>query len=159
MGVRYIRGETNPVFVTVATAKAVAIGDMVGMSGGTLVKSSDTTWDTNLATTQTAFGTVYLGVAVQRKDANVARVHGNSEDNRIRVATRGIFEFDTASASYAVGDLVGPAKQTGNYIEDQKVAAVASEAYAIGRVVEATSSSTKVLVELLSNILPAAQQG
>jgi hypothetical protein len=159
MGARYIRGETRPVFVTVATAKAVSTGALVGMSGGTLVLASDTTWDTNTAGTQADFAPLFLGVAAQDKVADVARVHGNSEDNRIRVATSGIWEFDCASASFAVGDLVGPAKQSGDYLEDEKVVSTSGvEANSIGRVVEATSSATKVKVEILSKLLPAARQ-
>lgn len=155
---QYVLGATAPAIVTVATAKAVATGDLVGMSGGTLVRAEDTAWDTNLATTQTAFAALFLGVSAQRKDANVARVPGNSEDNVIRVDTTGVFEYDCASASFAVGDLVGPAKDTGNALLSNKVVSVASEAYAIGRVWEATSSATRVKVKILSKLLPAARQ-
>lgn len=155
---RYIRGETSPAFVTVATAQSCVAGDLVGMSTGTLVKASETTWDTNLATTQAAFVLLFAGVAAQRKDATVARVHGNSTDNLVRVDPEGTWEFDCASASFAVGDLVGPAKASGNALEDQKVAAAGSESVAIGRVVEATSSATRVKVKILSKLLPAARQ-
>lgn len=159
MGARYIRGETRPVFVTVATAKAVSTGALVGMSSGTLVLASDTTWDTDTSGTQADFVPLFLGVAAQDKVANVARVHGNSEDNKIRVATSGIWEFDCASANFAVGDLVGPAKASGNALEDEKVVSVSTtEANAIGRVVEAGTSVTKVKVEILSKLLPSARQ-
>lgn len=158
MAAYYKRGATDPVVAPVLTAQAVEVGDLVGLSSGNVVRAEDTTWDTNLATTQTAFANAFLGVSGQRKVATVARVIGNGTDNRIRVATGGIYEFDCASASFAVGDLVGPAKQSGNALESQKVASVASEAYAIGRVVEATSSATKVLVRLLSKLGPAARQ-
>lgn len=158
MGARYIRGETNPVFVTVATAKAVSTGAIVGMSSDTLVLASDTTWDTNIATTQTAFTPLFLGVAAQDKVTTVARVHGNSDDNVIRVATGGVWEFDCASANFAVGDKVGPAKASGNALEDEKVVAVATEALAIGRVVESATSATKVKVQILSALMPAARQ-
>lgn len=40
---QYQFGGTNPTIATVATAKAVAVGDIVGMSSGTLVKASDET--------------------------------------------------------------------------------------------------------------------
>lgn len=158
MGARYIRGETRPVFVTVATAKAVSTGALVGMSSGTLVNASDTTWDTNIAGTQADFTPLFLGVAAQDKVANVARVHGNSEDNKIRVATSGIWEFDCASATFEVGDLVGPAKASGNALEDEKVVAVADETMNIGRVIERGTSITKVKVEILSKLLPSARQ-
>ena len=158
MAAKFIKGETNPLVVTVATAKGVEVCDLVGMSSDTVVKASDTTWDTNLATTQTAFANLFLGAAAQRKIANTARVQGNSDDNKMTVCTQGIVEFDCASATFAVGDLVGPAKQSGNALEDQKVVGVASEAYAIGRVAKSGASVTKVWVQLLSKLAPAARQ-
>lgn len=154
MASRYYAGETQALIAPVLTAQAVAIGDLVGLSSGNVVRAEDITWDTDLATTQEDFVPVFLGVAAQRKDATVARVPGNSEDNVIRIDTDGVFEFDCASASFNVGDLVGPAKQTGNALESQKVAAVASAARAIGRVWEKTTSSTKVKVKLISTLMP-----
>lgn len=155
---QYQLGNTNPTIATVATAKAVAVGDIVGMSSGTLVKASDETWDTNLATTQTNFVTKFLGVSGQQKDANVARVFGNATDNVIRVDAGGVFTFDCASATFEVGDLVGCAKQSGNALEDQKVVSVASEALAIGRVVERGTSITRVKIQILSKLNPLARQ-
>lgn len=155
---QYQFGNTNPTIATVATAKAVAVGDICGMSSGTLVKASDETWDTNLATTQTNFVTKFLGVSGQQKDANVARVFGNATDNVIRVDAGGVFTFDCASATFEVGDLVGCAKQSGNALEDQKVVSVASEALAIGRVVERGTSITRVKIQILSKLNPLARQ-
>src|SRR5262245_26551848 len=150
MSSRYVRGETDPVIAPVLTAQAVAPGDLVGLSSGNVVRAEDTAWDTNTATTQLAFAALFLGVSGQRKSANVARVDANGEDNRIRVDASGVFEFDCAAANFAVGDLVGPAKATGNALESQKVAAVATENLAVGRVVEPGSSVTKVKVRVLS---------
>jgi hypothetical protein len=155
---QYLYGTINPVVAPVLTAQAVAVGDIVGLSSGNVVRASDETWDTNLATTQTAFVTRFLGVSGQQKDATVARVFGNSSDNLIRIDCSGIFEFDCASATFAIGDLVGCAKQTGNLLEAQKVVAVASEALAIGRVVEAGASITRVKIQLLSVKNPVARQ-
>lgn len=155
---QYIRGDTRPVIAPVATAQAVAVGDIVGLSSGNTVRAEDTTWDTNTATTQAAFALLFLGVSGQRKTAAVARVDGNGEDNRIRIDADGIWEFDCASATFAVGDLVGPAKQTGNALESQKVVAVATENLAIGRVAEAGASVTRVKVKILSVKMPAGRQ-
>lgn len=157
---RYLYDDCAPIKVTIATAKAVDAGDLVGMSSGTLVKAEDTAWDTDLATTQTAFSNVlYVGVAMQTKTSTtVARVPGNSEDNVIMVATAGVWEFDCASATFEVGGLVGPAKDTGNALLSDKVVTVASEAYAIGRVVERGTSITRVKVRLLSKLAPLARQ-
>lgn len=158
MSAQYIREETHPVIAPVLTAQAVERGDLVGISSGNVVRAEDTAWNTNIGTTQTDFAAIFAGVSGQRKEADVARVDGNSEDNAIRVSTTGIYEFDCASATFTVGQLVGPAKQTGDLLESQKVVGVATEALAIGRVVEAGTSITKVKVRLLSKMLPTARQ-
>lgn len=155
---QYQYGGTNPTIATVATAKAVAVGDLCGMSSGTLVKASDTTWNTDLATTQSDFRALFLGVSGQQKDANVARVFGNATDNVIRIDAGGVFVFDCASATFEVGDFVGPAKQSGNALEDQKVVKVSTEATAIGRVVERGTSITRVKIQILSVLNPTARQ-
>ena len=153
---KFIRGGTSPIFSPVATATAIALGDLTAQVSGNAVAAGSFTWTTDLATTQTNFAAAFLGVAASRKDANVARVHGYSTDNTLRTV-QGIWEFDCASASFAVGDLVGPAKQTGNLLEPQKVVSVATVALSIGRVVEATSSATRVRVEIHSTLHPTAR--
>lgn len=155
---QYQYGGTNPTIATVATAKAVAVGDLCGMSSGTLVKASDTTWNTDLATTQSDFRALFLGVSGQQKDANLARVFGNATDNVIRIDAGGVFTFDCASATFEVGDFVGAAKQSGNALEDQKVVKVSTEATAIGRVVERGTSITRVKIQILSVLNPIARQ-
>jgi len=155
---QYQFGGTNPTIATIATAKAVAVGDLVGMSSGTLVKASDTTWNTDLATTQSDFRALFLGVSGQQKAAGDARVFGNATDNVVRVDAGGIFQFDCASATFEVGDLVGPAKDTGNALLDQKVVKVTPEASAIGRVVERGTSITRVKIQILSVLNPLARQ-
>jgi hypothetical protein len=114
---RYLRGDVRSTVVPVATDKAVEVGDIVGLSSGTLVLASDTTWDTDLATTQTAFALLFIGASMQKKVDDEARVQGNGADNIINVGADGIWEFNTASASYTVGQLVGPAKATGGRSE------------------------------------------
>lgn len=156
---QYIRGNVNEVKATIATAKAVDAGDLVGMSSGTLVKAEDQTWDTDLATTQAAFVALFLGASMQSKTSTTnARVFGNSEDNVITVATSGEYEYDCASATFEVGGLVGPAKDTGNALLSDKVVTVSTEAAAIGRVVERGTSITRVKVRLLSKLCPLARQ-
>lgn len=158
MTARYIRGDTSPVIAPVLTAQAVEVMDLVGLSSGNVVRASDETWLGSTALTQAAFARKFLGVSGQRKTAARARVDANGRDNVIRVDTEGFYLFDCASATFAVGDLVGPAKATGNALENQKVVAVADESLAIGRVAEAGTSITAVYVKLLSTLGPAARQ-
>lgn len=158
MASRYLYGDTRDVVAPVLTAQAVAVGDLVGLSSGNVVRAEDETWITDTATTQANFVQKFLGASGQVKVAGTARVPANSEDNVIRVAVDGVYEFDCASATFKVGDLVGPAKATGDALESKKVVAVAGEHLAIGRVVEAGTSVTKVKVQLLSVKAPAARQ-
>jgi hypothetical protein len=147
----------RPQKVTIATAQPVSIFDLVGLSSGTLVRAEDTPWDTDLGTTQAAFVSSFVGWSNCQKAANVARVTGYPSDNICMVETGGVIEFDAISDTYAVGDLIGPAKASGNALESQKVAKVPTEARAIGRC-RTKGTTTTVQVELLSKLLPSARQ-
>lgn len=143
---RYRYGDSRPVVsAAVVTDTVIEIGDLVT---STPANAGAVTWDTNLATTQEAFHDVFLGVANQQsRDGDTAA---------IRVATSGVYEFDCAAATFNLGDLVGPAKQSGNLLEPQKVVAVATPNLAIGRVVKKYgSNTTKVLVEIDSTVVRA----
>lgn len=147
-----------PVAVPIATAQAVAIGDLVAIINGTMVRGQDVAWDTNLATTQAAFVNGFVGYSNCAKPANVARVVGHPKDNEVLVITDGVINLPCVPATYAVGDLVGLAKQTGNALESQKVVGVATEATAIGRCRSAGTGLTSIDVQLLSKLMPAARQ-
>ena len=156
----YQYGDARPVMATIAAAKTAEVGDIFGYSSGTVVKASDEAWVTDLATTRTNFVAKFLGASAQKKAAN-ADPYGNTGENagKIRVDTGGVRKYAAAAGSYPVGQLVGPAKQSGNALEDNKVDDVSSEAHAIGRVVkEGGTDPAYVLVELLSKVAPAARQ-
>lgn len=146
---RWRYGDTKPVeSKAVASAVVIEIGDLVesASSGSAVTPADDHTWNTNLATTQEEFHDRFLGVATQRSR--------NGDDDPIVVATAGVFEFECAAATFEQGALVGPAKQSGNALENQKVVGVASANLAIGRVVKPyTSNTTKVLVEIVSTVV------
>jgi len=156
MAAQYLYGETNPIDCPIATAQAVDIGDVVGISSGTLVRASDTTWNTSLAQTQADFRALFLGVAGQAKDNATAQIRGNSIANRCRVDSDGTYLFNTASASYNVGDLVGPAKASGNALLNDTVASVAALDKAICYVFEITDTATTVKVRIQSVKTPNA---
>lgn len=140
---RYRHGETKPVVSkAVVSATVVEVGDLVS---NVPAAAAATTWDTNIATTQEAFHDVFLGVSEQRSR--------NGDTATLRLATKGVFEFDCASATFNLGTLVGAAKQTGNLLESQKVVAVATANLAVGRVAKQyDSATTKVQVEINSTI-------
>ncbi len=155
---RYMHGDTRPRSVAVATAQAIGIGDVISLISNTALRGADVTWDTDTATTQTAQSAGFVGISVQQKTANVARVFGNAEDNVLVVASGGVWEFDCASATFEFGDRVGLAKQSGNLLESQKVVGVATDLLMIGRVAKRGTSITRVQVDLLGKLDPAARQ-
>lgn len=137
---------------TVTQGQQIAItGYGIGRVPPTAVLTAET------AVTQYSFCQKFAGVSNQRKVTLLARIFGNSEDNLIMVARGGVVEFDCVSASFAAGDFVGPAKDTGNTLLNQTVVAVPHPALAVGRVVRRYTSVTKVEVEILSAKKPVHQ--
>ena len=152
---RWRYGETNPVVTKpIASATVIEIGDLVEMAAdGTVTPASAHTWNTDLATTQNEFQDTHLGVAMQRSR--------NGDTQPIRVATSGVFEFDCASATFELGALVGPAKQTGNALENQKIIALTAgnENKAVGRVAKRVSpADVKAYIDLVSTVLRGGPQ-
>lgn len=147
---RYRYGDTYPVSPSFKSGTAVELGDLVYLDAGdsTKVKPAGSfTWDTDLATTQRQFARACAGVAAQSYDGSNDQAYG-IKDGKLRIDSDGVFEFACDSASFKIGDLVGPAKQSGNALEPQKIAAVASADLAIGRVVEEGASVTKIKVRI-----------
>ncbi len=145
----YRHGNTKPVSVPVESATVISRGDLVWMDTNGVKPASAFTWDTNIATTQAAFTPKFLGVSMNDSRA------GDVEP--ITVNRAGVFEFDCASASFAVGALAGSAKASGNNMENQKAVSVATANLAIGRVFKATTSATKVLIEIVSGVFGGTQ--
>lgn len=159
MGSMYRYGETHPVVSDVASATVIEIGDLVYQDSDKALPAGHDTdgngtgdlWDTNIGTTQTAFHANFLGVAAQRSRA------GDSKP--IRVNTTGRHEFDCAAAQFSLGDYVGPAKTSGNNLEDQKVVKVSNPWQAIGRVAKQyTANTTKVLVDVQATVMTGGPQ-
>lgn len=145
------RGEPNPVETkAVPTATVIERGDLIATKAasdpGDPYSAADQAWDTDLATTQTAFALRFLGVALDRSRSG--------DVDPIRANTSGVHKFSCASAAWELGALVGPAKQSGNLLENQKVASVATEALAIGRIAKRYGSAvTEVEVEVFSRLM------
>lgn len=137
-------------------AKVISIGDMVTQASNKAVPASDYTYQggsggtyTSLALAQEAFVKDFLGVSRE------ARRAADSETNLV-IDQEGVFEFDCASATFEVGDLVGPAGDTSGStytLYNQKAVAVARKRLAIGRVWKRGTTVTTVLVKLFSQKL------
>lgn len=139
----------------ITAAKVIFIGDLVAGVSNKAVPASDFTYAggsggtyTTLALAQEAFVKAFRGVsreASRATDAFTTRVIDKS----------GYFEFDAASATFEVGDLVGPAGDVSGAtycLYNQTVVAVARKRLAIGRVVKRGTTVTKVLVELFNPV-------
>jgi len=143
----YVRGSKKAV-TTKAIVEATVIeqGDLLSITAGVPDPADDFTWDTDLATTQAAFVALFAGVALEAS--------ADGDTDTLLMARAGIFKFTCASATFELGALVGPAKATGNALENQKVVAVADEKLAIGRVAKREGSAvTEVQVEVMSTVL------
>lgn len=152
----WLYGDVHPVRTGAPqSAVLIAKGDMIAQapsggvtgatSGATIAEgepypASDQPWDTSLAVTQEAFHDAFLGVSAQKS--------ASGDVDPLTANTRGVHSFTCASASFKNGALVGPAKQSGNLLEDQKVVAVATANLATGKVVGNHTSVTKVPVEV-----------
>lgn len=96
--------------------------------------------------TQYSFHLSYAGVADQSYDGTTAGLNtAGIKDGKIRVLQDGVFEENTAAATYAPGDLVGLAKQSGNLLEPQKVVACSGKSQAVGRVAEGLGTSATLV--------------
>ena len=145
---RYRYGDANPVQVPVASATVIEIGDLVYLSSGNALPASSQADLGTKAQNQEGFHDAFIGVSMSRSR--------NGDTAPIDVATSGVFEFDSASASYALGALVGPAGTGAGDavgVANQTVESVATANLAIGRVAAATTSQTKVKVDIVSTVL------
>ena len=154
---RWRYGDVNPVVAAVDSATVIEIGDLVWQDTNDAKPAGDFSWSSSIGGTQDGFANKFLGVAVQRSKAG--------ETNQIRVATSGVFEFACASTTFELGDIVGPAKASGNTLEPQKVVSVADLAFSIGKVsMRVATTNTTVLVAIQSNVMaggiqPSASSG
>lgn len=146
----WLSGDVDNRPAPVATATALEPGDLVSRnaSTGIVTPASDFTWTTDLATTQAAFVLLFFGCSQQLKTANVARVHGNSDDNIVMIEMSGVREYDCASADFTFGQLLGPAKQAGNALENKKLVGVASKSLATHICVRAGTGLTRVQAKM-----------
>jgi len=140
-------GETNPVMAAVDSAQVIEIGDLLWLNTDDARPASQFSYGASLTATQESFVDVFLGVAMQRSRSG--------DTAEIRCATSGVFEFDCASATFEIGDLVGVDDNAGgDTLLDQQVIAVPHVAKAVGKVQKrVTTAGTKVLARITSAIM------
>lgn len=133
-------------YADVADAQDISRGNLCALDGGTIVTAADETWDTNEATTRANFVSKFAGVATR------AHANGDGDKHNVPFAAEGVFDFTAVSDDYEIGDLVGPAKDTGNALLANKVKAVSTLDEAIGTVVKKAGSATTVKVRVFERL-------
>jgi len=150
---RWRYGDTNPRLCAVDSATVIEIGDLVYLDTDDVKPATSQADATSPTLNQQAFHDKFAGVAAQASAA------GDTDD--IRVDTTGVFEFDAASATFEIGDLIGAAENgTGDGILNQTVIAAVTPAATegIGTVAKREPSAvTKVLVDIQSTLLSPLQ--
>jgi hypothetical protein len=149
---RWRYGDTDPVLMPVADTIVVEIGDLIYQASGLARPASQLADAGTEAANQEAFHDAFVGVAMQ------ASPDGSTEP--IRVATRGVFEFDCLSTTAEVGDLFGVDEDgTGVELLDQTIAKVATPNLAIGRCAKRINpAGTRALVEIVSTVMRGGPQ-
>ncbi len=143
---RWRYGDTKPVVHSVGTTTVLEIGDLLYFDGNDVKRASSQVDQASEAGNQEVFHDNFAGVTMQ------ASRDGDTQP--VRVATAGVFEFDTLSDTYEVGDLIGVDEAaSGTVLEDQVVTAVATANLAIGRCAKTVNpAGSKVLVEIVSTV-------
>ena len=143
------RGDTDPVFLAPASADVIEQGDLLFLDPDTSTPrvASSMGDQGSLRLNQDVFQEYFLGVALQASRSG--------DTDKIAIATLGEFEFDIASGTWTVGDLMGAAEQSsGTALENQKVGTAARATLAIGRAAETIgTAATKILVRIKSTIM------
>lgn len=148
---RWRYGETNPVLMPLDSETVIEIGDLLYLASGEVLPVAALESAGSLAATQEAFHDAFVGVAMQSSPLGSA--------TPIRVATTGVFEFDCASATFDVGDLIGGNDSGAGSLDNQIVDEVATPNLAIGRCVKRVSpAGTKVLVDVVSTLVKGGPQ-
>lgn len=144
---RWRYGETNPVVLSVDGSTLIEIGDLVYLDGDTVYSAANQAAQGSASANQQAFHAQFAGVAMQSSPV------GGTDP--IRVATTGVFEFECDSATFEVGNLVGPETPSGSTtLLNQQVIAVSAVDLAVGRCASRVNpASTSVLVDIVSTVL------
>ena len=150
---RYRHGDTKPVMMPVDSSTAIDIGDLIYLNNDDALPASSQADQGSETANQRLFASKFLGVAQQRSR--------DGDDQPIRIATSGVFEFECTAATFTVGDLVGVDEASdGTSLEDQTVVGVNLEDLAIGKVHKAElSNATRVKVEIQSQVMQLAALG
>ena len=146
---RFRRGISEYTTIPSPASTMINPGDLIFNNGGVAQVASAFTFTTDLPTTQALAKQKFLGVAMDYKSAS------DPSTTPILVCLKGVFEYPVTafSAAHHIGEFVGPAKDTGSNMLDQKLAIAPTFDLGIGVLVEeALNGATGVVVYLQSSI-------
>lgn len=146
MAVTLVRGKGQQIVRSfpVDSTTVIAIGDLVFLDTDDLKPAASFTWNTNIATTQGDFAAKFAGVAL------TASASGETDPVQVDIGPACVYEMDIASATPVQGDSYGPAKASGNALENQKLVS-ATATSCIARIAKRyTAATTRVEVTFAS---------
>ncbi len=134
---RFRSGQVQLFKLRVESTTVIEAGDLVYLDTDDVKPASDFTWDTDLGVTQAGFAEVFLGVAQEQSAA------GETADLSIDLSPFAIYEFDVDSATYEVGESLGPDESSSTLMDQQLEAA--GETSGIARSCEYHAAATSTL--------------
>jgi hypothetical protein len=135
---RFRSGQVHLHKLRVDSGTVLEAGDMVFLDTDDVKPASDFTWDTDLATTQSAFAAAFIGIAHQQS------ADGDTDDVSVDLSPHAVYEFDVNSATYEVGDQLAPDEQS-QTLMNQQLEAIGSGADAIARAAEYKAAAATAL--------------
>lgn len=150
---RWRYGDTNPVIAAVDSTTAIEIGDLLFLDTDDAQPAAALTDSGVAATNQEQFAGTFLGVAMQRSRMG--------DTDPIRVATTGVFEFDCASGTFELGNLMGVASQpAASALLSQQVTPVTLPKAAVGRIARREPLATSIVyVDIRSTVMTGGVEG
>ncbi len=133
---RFRSGQVQLHKLRVDSGTVIEAGDLVFLDTDDVKPASDFTWDTDLATTQAEFAAVFLGIAQQQS------ADGDTDDVSVDLSPFSVYEFDVNSATYELGDSLGPDENSSQLMNQQLEAAIEGNSIARAAEYQASASST-----------------
>ena len=133
---RFRSGQVQLHKLRVDSGTIIEAGDLVFLDTDDVKPAADFPWNTDLITTQGDFAAVFLGVAHQQS------ADGDSEDLSIDLSPFSVYEFDVNSATYEVGDSLGPDENSSALMNQQLEAAVSTAGIARAAEYKAAAATT-----------------
>ena len=144
--IRLRSGQVHLARLRVDSATVIEKSDLVFLDTDDVKPASAFTWTSDLPTTQAAFAAVFLGVAHEQS------ADGDVDPVSIDLSPDAVYEFDVASGTYEVGDVLGPDEAGGgSALADQQLEAVASGTLGIARSTEYKAAASTALRVMLAS--------